>query len=183
MRVLPWFWKYIKTSDKFTFQNVIVSEAHYSLQREEYWFIFFCYLDPSKQEGKVGRRVMRKSINKNIIIFGIIILLKSYIGTEAPVSYITRNNTGKRDWNSSLRHNSKRSFPTCFLSSKTYYSVSRQLCACCSEFCSISWMLSSQVFTCFKTNSIKMIRTSDWKEVRCFHVRCLNWLYLFLSVQ
>lgn len=158
---------------------MIVSEAHCSLQREEYCFIFFSYFDASKQEGKVDRRVIWKSMNKNTIIFGMIVLLKSYISTDATISYITRNNTGKRDWNSSLRHNSKRSCPTCFLSSKTYYSsVSHQLCACCVEFWLLDWMLSSQVFTCFKTNSIKIIRTSDWKKVKYLHVRCLNWLYL-----
>lgn len=107
---------------------MIVSEAHCSLQRREYYFILFFYFDPSKPEGKVDRRLMWKSINKNTVIFAIIIFLKSYINTKAPISYTTRNNTEKRDWNSSLRHNCKRFLPTWLLSSKMYYSsVSDQL--------------------------------------------------------
>lgn len=76
---------------------MIVSEAHCSLQREEHYFILFFYFGPSKPEGKVDRRAMCKSINKNITIFVISILLKSNISTNAPISYTTRNNAGKRD--------------------------------------------------------------------------------------
>lgn len=75
---------------------MIVSEAHCSLQRKEYYFILFFCFDPYEPEGKVDRRVMCKSINKNII-FVIVILLRSYINTKAPISYTARNNTGKRD--------------------------------------------------------------------------------------
>lgn len=76
---------------------MIVSEAHCSLQRKKYYFILFFCFDPYEPEGKVDRRVMWKSINKNIIIFVIVILLRSYINTKAPISYTARNNTGKRD--------------------------------------------------------------------------------------
>lgn len=134
----PGFGKYIlkkEPLDKFTFQSMIVSGAHCSLQREEYCYMFFSYFDPSIQQGKADRTVIQMLINKTVVIFAIFILLKNYISTEAPISCITRVNTGKRNWNSSLRRNSKRSFPTCALSSKTYYSgVSDNLCACYLDF-------------------------------------------------
>lgn len=108
-----------------------------------------------------------------------IILLKSYVSTEAPISYITRNNTGERDWNPAWDTTAKD------LSQHAFYHLKHTTAVSMNSYVfvmwnsdELDWVLSSQVFTCSKANSIKIIRTSDWKKVKYLHVRCLNWLYL-----
>lgn len=113
-------------------------------------FYFLSCFDPSKQQGRIERTVIQTLVYKcywywNFYLIG---KLCEHRGSHI---IITRINGGKR--NSILRCNSKRSFPTCFLSSKTCWAgVSDQLCACYVEFWWIWLIVISQMF---KLNNLK----------------------------